>query len=729
VVGLAYAQEKFGIIIPQAVIDGIDKWIGYIQCPNDGGSGYNAPCDPNAGKGGENILKTSNLLYEMSVVGDTSATSREQNAIHFIESHWNDPTGALSPGWILNGVPHYQAAFCIMKGFDGMGIDKISVLGNNVDWFDEVSTAIINNQVDGHWPSDYWGDQILSTEWALLTLERTIVRPSPSLNSKYETMKSFEQLLRDQHNLLVSFDDLMGQTPATREQKIEFLYSIEDLYRRQAVGMDKFSVWIDTNWQDLTADEKAQITSSLEDLLRRQANNLEAYNGNLLAWVKTFDPIYRQKFSDSFEDLLHRQVALLKNFERVLTQDGMQTPSFLASCEDLLRRQAQSLEGFGDLGQFTFNTTQAQEGPGIAIYKTADKTTLACGDNVTYKYMIYNNGDEEVTDIQVTDSDQGPVGEPFSLGVYQSKSIEETVTTECSPDEIYPIKVCNTATAAGTASSGEIVKASSDDVCIILNGPSSEVKCKPIQGIGGKSATVRGRLSSDTVSGCVILILADGTMYSLEENNADAWTEVNSILTTEGCAEVSGCAYEGLQTDCNQGTPLYVNSCTRIDCPPDSSCPDRSKSDGSGILVGDTTLVGPITKEGECFILTDGSDNKYELSADQNYPNAWHKVGTIEFESEIAQIRGCEYTGVPNQCSDIAIPVVYVKSCAEAEGDRPVQGMTASIPNDSVKPIVPSKNQSNPEVKKENATLEMNQSGLEVHPGTCPTCGKTHTDG
>jgi len=120
----------------------------------------------------------------------------------------------------------------------------------------------------------------------------------------YQTLSSFEQLLRDQHNLLVSFDDLMGQTPVTRDQKIEFLYSIEDLYRRQAMGMDKFSSWIDENWGKLTPVEKAQITSSLEDLLRRQAKNLDAFNGNLLAWVKTFDPVYRQKFSDSFENLL-----------------------------------------------------------------------------------------------------------------------------------------------------------------------------------------------------------------------------------------------------------------------------------------------------------------------------------------------------------------------------------------------------------------------------------------
>jgi hypothetical protein len=293
------------------------------------------------------------------------------------------------------------------------------------------------------------------------------------VSKEYSSLDSFEELLRDQHKLLVSFDELMGQTPETRDQKIVFLNSIEDLYRRQALGMDKFSDWIDVNWEKLTPVERAQISDSLEDLIRSQSKDIEAFNGNLLAWVKTFDQPYRQKFSDSLEDLLHRQVALLVKFDRLMQQDGMPTPGFVRSFEDLLRRQAQSLQGFGDLGEFTFDNT-TQEGPGIAIYKTADKTSLACGDDVTYKYTVYNNGDEDLSDIQVQDSNYGLVGTIPSLGVYQSKSIEKTVTTECSPNETYPIKVCNTAIATGKASSGDsttTVEAKSNELCIILNGP------------------------------------------------------------------------------------------------------------------------------------------------------------------------------------------------------------------------------------------------------------------
>jgi uncharacterized repeat protein (TIGR01451 family) len=317
----------------------------------------------------------------------------------------------------------------------------------------------------------------------LLALERAIVLPQS--NPKYETMKSFEDLLRDQHKLLSSFDDLMGQTPVTREQKIEFLYSVEDLYRRQAMGLDEFSNLIDKNWGQLTRTEKAQITASLEDLLRRQAQNLETFNGNLLAWVKTFDPIYRQKFSDSFEDLLHRQAALLNKFAAVLHQDGMQTPPFVSSFEDLLRRQAQSLKGFGDLGKFTFDPAPPVKGPGITIYKTANKTSLACGEEITYNYTVYNNGDQKVTGIKVTDPNLpgGPdVGTIDSLEVYQSKSISQTVIYNCLSDVVYPTTICNNATAKGTASSGENVEAKSNEVCIILNGH----ECEPISGRDGQ---------------------------------------------------------------------------------------------------------------------------------------------------------------------------------------------------------------------------------------------------
>jgi hypothetical protein len=38
-----------------------------------------------------------------------------------------------------------------------------------------MSTAIVTTQnLDGSWPSDYWGDSMLATEWALLTLQRAV---------------------------------------------------------------------------------------------------------------------------------------------------------------------------------------------------------------------------------------------------------------------------------------------------------------------------------------------------------------------------------------------------------------------------------------------------------------------------------------------------------------------------------------------------------------------------
>jgi hypothetical protein len=192
----------------------------------------------------------------------------------------------------------------------------------------------------------------------------------------------------------------------------------------------------------------------------------------------------------------------------------------------------------------------------------------------------------------------------------------------------------------------------------------------------------------------------------LTEDDAGAWAEVQSILATGGCAEISGCAYVGLPTTCQQGTPLYVNSCKRIDCPPGTNCPDRLNIAGV-----DINLKGPITLEGGCFVLTDNAGVKYELEMDENYPNAWNKVGTIQKESECAQIDGCAYSGMPTKCSGSSMPV-YVKSCQEAAC---APSTPASVTKESVKPIVPAKNQSNVEVKKKNASLTKNQSGLEMH--------------
>lgn len=173
--GLGFASAAppfgFGLTVPQATLDALDLWIDGAQDPvngdlNDGGSWY-VPGD----WAWVNILKTGNLLYEMGLVGDTADTPRVQDAIAYIERHWSDPNA--DPGWQGNT----QAMFTMMKGLESLGIEFLDLDGGGVAndaWFPVVAEHLINMQnADGSW-DPYWGDEILSTSWALLTLEKAV---------------------------------------------------------------------------------------------------------------------------------------------------------------------------------------------------------------------------------------------------------------------------------------------------------------------------------------------------------------------------------------------------------------------------------------------------------------------------------------------------------------------------------------------------------------------------
>lgn len=171
--GFASATPPFGfdLTVPQSTLDALGLWIGVIQDPvdgdiDDGGSLYQPPDWTWV-----NILKTGNLLYEMGLVGDTVATLRVQDAIDYIERHWSDPNG--DPGW--NNNP--QAMFTMMKGLESLGIEFLDLDGGGVAddaWFPIVAQHLIDTQnADGSWPEAY-GDQILATSWALLTLEKAV---------------------------------------------------------------------------------------------------------------------------------------------------------------------------------------------------------------------------------------------------------------------------------------------------------------------------------------------------------------------------------------------------------------------------------------------------------------------------------------------------------------------------------------------------------------------------
>lgn len=182
---LGYAQSGapfgFGLTIPPFVLTELDPWLDVIQNDvngdgEDGGSMY----DPEWG-GWENILKTGNLLYEFALVGDTSSP-RVQDAVDYIERHWLDMN--LDPGWgYLEIVANYHAMFTTMKGLDALGIDLLDLDNDGTpehDWFAEYVTVLTAQQnPDGSWPGCYWGNDLVCTTWALMTLEKFV--PTPRL--------------------------------------------------------------------------------------------------------------------------------------------------------------------------------------------------------------------------------------------------------------------------------------------------------------------------------------------------------------------------------------------------------------------------------------------------------------------------------------------------------------------------------------------------------------------
>jgi len=183
--GVAFAEDPpFSCVVPDWVRDELNIYIDYIQNDvngdtNDGGSGYDGP------ESWVNILKTGNLIFEMAFYGDTLDTPRVQDAVDYLERHWQDPN--TDPGWGYSlSVANYQAKFLVEKGLTYMGITELDTDGDgiNEDWFNQeppaipaqdFASVIVQQQLpSGQWPMSYWddGEAILSTAWAVLALER-----------------------------------------------------------------------------------------------------------------------------------------------------------------------------------------------------------------------------------------------------------------------------------------------------------------------------------------------------------------------------------------------------------------------------------------------------------------------------------------------------------------------------------------------------------------------------
>ena len=182
--GLAFAEATTsppigcGFTVPQFVKDELSIWIDYIQNDvngdaNDGGSGYEWS------ESWVNTLKTGSLLQQMAFFGDTVATPRVQDALDYLHRHWNDQDQDPGwKGWLELGSSNYQATFTIMKGMNAFGLETFG--DPPINWATDFETELLAEQMeDGLWPYCNWGDPVLCTTWALLTLQRAAVGPRP----------------------------------------------------------------------------------------------------------------------------------------------------------------------------------------------------------------------------------------------------------------------------------------------------------------------------------------------------------------------------------------------------------------------------------------------------------------------------------------------------------------------------------------------------------------------
>ena len=153
--GLGYAKQ-FGKPAPSWVLDELKLFIGAIQAPA-GYSLYTPTWDY-----ADRMLKTGNLLYEMALVGMPIEDPNVQLAIQYIEDNWGN----------IGNV--YQRGYCLMKGLEAYDIEDLG----GTDWFDDLSTWIVDTQVSDHWVGyQDDGTGVRSTAWALLTLEKVTADP------------------------------------------------------------------------------------------------------------------------------------------------------------------------------------------------------------------------------------------------------------------------------------------------------------------------------------------------------------------------------------------------------------------------------------------------------------------------------------------------------------------------------------------------------------------------
>lgn len=166
-------EKQYGSCIPKPLFYKIENWVEYIQ-NEDGGAGNYAPNE------NVNILNTGFLIEQMFFLNYLKSNNSLKWAKQYIANNWSKPAGYSSPGWNSYPVADYQSTFSTTLGLSLYDVEYIKASNNVcIYWYRDITRTLLSQQnSDGSWPASKisfeQSDQILSSVWAILTLEYII---------------------------------------------------------------------------------------------------------------------------------------------------------------------------------------------------------------------------------------------------------------------------------------------------------------------------------------------------------------------------------------------------------------------------------------------------------------------------------------------------------------------------------------------------------------------------
>jgi len=175
VLALVAIEQNMNIVAPSWVADELAMWLDYSQDIN-GGFGYNYPTQY------LNIAKTGAGIGSHYYIGTPDSSISIQNALNFLDIHWNDTHDPYPWREILNG--NYYGLYGLKKAMEFYDITTFGA--GPRDWYEEISDYLINNinygqNNDGSWPGSgvFFTFQQGTTATSILVLTRGVVQLQP----------------------------------------------------------------------------------------------------------------------------------------------------------------------------------------------------------------------------------------------------------------------------------------------------------------------------------------------------------------------------------------------------------------------------------------------------------------------------------------------------------------------------------------------------------------------